>query len=660
MPGKTNQPNAADLARGRAVIEAISPEINCGRFRAKAVAGDEVEVSADIFQDSTDELAAVIRYRGPKGGKWKEAPLTHDVNDRWTGAFPVTEIGRHSYQLVAWTDHFATWARDLQTKAEAGQDVSVELEEGARLLEARLASVGAKDKKVLEKAIAAARGETGAKLSGITPRVTAVLAADVARVMSSNPDRADATSSDVLELTVDRERARFGAWYEFFPRSTGTKSKHGTFKTAAKQLPRIAGMGFDVIYLPPIHPIGKAFRKGKNNTLEAGPKDVGVPWAIGSDDGGHKDVHPELGTLEDFDDFVAAAASNGLEVALDFAIQCSPDHPWVKQHPEWFNHRPDGTIKYAENPPKKYQDIYPINFGTEDRVGLWTELKSVLDHWISHGVKIFRVDNPHTKAFPFWEWCINSILDEHPDVIFLAEAFTRPKVMQQLAKLGFTQSYTYFTWRNAKWEIEEYMTELTQTDMRHYFRPNFFANTPDILHEYLQIGGPPGFKVRLVLAALLSPSYGIYSGFELFENVPVKEGSEEYLDSEKYELKPRDFGTSDSLVPYITRINEIRQKHPALAQLTNLQFHQADKENVIIFSKTARGHDPILTVVNLNPFHWEEATISLDLEALGLSHDQAFEVHDLISETTFVWHGPHNYVRLDPHVEPAHIFRIRT
>ncbi|HET7483099.1 MAG TPA: alpha-1,4-glucan--maltose-1-phosphate maltosyltransferase, partial [Actinomycetota bacterium] len=414
------------------------------------------------------------------------------------------------------------------------------------------------------------------------------------------------------------------------------------------------------VYLPPIHPIGRAFRKGKNNTLEAGPKDVGVPWAIGSDEGGHKDVHPELGTIEDFDEFVAQASRLGLEVALDFAIQCSPDHPWVTDHPEWFNHRPDGTIKYAENPPKKYQDIYPINFDTSDREGLWTELKSVLDHWIAHGVKIFRVDNPHTKSFAFWEWCINAIKDEHPDVLFLAEAFTRPRVMQHLAKLGFSQSYTYFTWRNAKWELEEYMTELTQTEMRDYFRPNFFANTPDILHEYLQLGGPPAFKIRLVLAALLSPTYGIYSGFELFENVPLREGSEEYLDSEKYELKPRDFSQPDSLGGYITRINEIRQKHPALAQLTNLHFHTADKENVIVFSKTAAGHDPIVVVVNLNPFHWEEATLSLDLGALGLSHDEPFEVHDLISETTYVWHGPSNYVRLDPLAEPAHIFRLRT
>ncbi|HWL65535.1 MAG TPA: alpha-1,4-glucan--maltose-1-phosphate maltosyltransferase, partial [Actinomycetota bacterium] len=418
-------------------------------------------------------------------------------------------------------------------------------------------------------------------------------------------------------------------------------------------------LGFDVVYLPPIHPIGAAHRKGKNNTLSAGPDDIGVPWAIGSKDGGHKDIHPDLGTIEDFDSFVTEAGRLGLEVALDFAIQCSPDHPWVKEHPEWFTTRPDGSIQYAENPPKKYQDIYPIDFETNDRVGLWTELKSVLDHWISHGVKIFRVDNPHTKSFPFWEWVIGEITATDPGVIFLSEAFTRPKVMQHLAKLGFTQSYTYFTWRNEKWEIEEYLTELTQSEMAMYFRPNFFANTPDILHEYLQVGGPPAFKIRLILAALLSPSYGLYSGFELFENIPLREGSEEYLNSEKYELKHRDYNSGHSLVPYITRLNELRHKHPALAELTNLRFHNIDKDHLMCFSKTVAGYDPIVVVVNLNPFHWEEGTVNLDLGVLGIEEGQAFEVNDLLTDTTFVWHGSANYVRLDPFEEPAHIFRVR-
>ena len=610
-----------------------------------------MEISADIFRDSADLVQAVVRFRGPTDTKWREAPMTPLDNDAWEGSFTPTELGTYSFCIEAWTDRFGTWAGGLAKKVEAKQNVTLELEEGALLMESRLKGLGAADKKVITDAIASARAGESKK----------VLGAKVKAIMAANADRSDSvTSKPVLEVWVDRERARFGAWYEFFPRSTGTTKEHGTFKTAAKELPRIAGMGFDVVYLPPIHPIGKQFRKGRNNALEATTQDCGSPWAIGSSEGGHKDVHPELGTLKDFDEFVAQAGRLGLEVCLDFAIQCSPDHPWVTDHPEWFKHRPDGSIQYAENPPKKYQDIYPIDFSTSDREGLWTELKSVLDHWISHGVKIFRVDNPHTKSFAFWEWAIETIHEEHPEVVFLAEAFTRPKVMQTLAKLGFTQSYTYFTWRNEKWELEEYLTELTRTDMADYFRPNFFANTPDILHEYLQTGGPPAFKIRLILAALLSPSYGIYSGYELFENVPFKEGSEEYLYSEKYELKPRDFSTKDSLVPYITRVNEIRQKHPALSQLTNLTFHEIDKEYLLAFSKSAPGHDAILVIVNLNPFHFEEGTTNLDLSALGLSEGQAFEVHDLITDTTYVWSGAHNYVRLDPLAEPAHVFRVRS
>ena len=639
-----------DLKRGPIEIQCIRPQIDCGRYRAKAIVGDRVEITADVFRDSADLVTAVIRYRGPSDTRWHEAPMTSLGNDAWTGSFTPTELGVYRFYVEAWTDRFGTWARGLAKKVEAKQDVSVELEEGARMMEGRLKGLKGADKKVIEDAIASARAGESKK----------VLSAKVKGIIAANADLSDAvTSKPVLEIWVDRERARFGAWYEFFPRSTGTTTKHGTFKTATKELPRIAGMGFDVVYLPPIHPIGRQFRKGKNNTLESTATDVGSPWAIGGKEGGHKDVHPDLGTLEDFDDFVAQAGRLGLEVCLDFAIQCSPDHPWVTEHPEWFKHRPDGSIQYAENPPKKYQDIYPIDFSTDDKEGLWNELKSVLDHWIAHGVKIFRVANPHTKSFAFWEWVIETIHEEHPEVVFLAEAFTRPKVMQTLAKLGFSQSYTYFTWRNERWELEEYLTELTTTDMADYFRPNFFANTPDILHEYLQTGGPPAFKIRLVLAALLSPSYGIYSGFELFENVPVAEGSEEYLYSEKFQLKPRDYGREDSLVPFITRINEIRQKHPALSRLTNLTFHEMDKEYLLAFSKSTPGHDAILVIVNLNPFHWEEGTTNLDLDALGVEEGQAFEVHDLVTDTTYVWSGPHNYVRLDPLTEPAHVFRVR-
>jgi starch synthase (maltosyl-transferring) len=649
----------SQLKRGHVIVERVQPQIDCGRYRAKAVIGDRVTVSADIFRDGPAQLQAVIRFRAPDA-RWQETPMTHAGNDRWEGTFSPTDIGAYRYTIEAWTDHFGTWRRDFLKRVAAEQEVALELEEGALLIESRLKAVPASERKVLQAALDAIRSGKGPVSEADDPRILAGIDDEVAAIMARFADRSGSTTfKPMLELWADRERARFGAWYEMFPRSTGTKTKHGTFRTATKALQRVADMGFDVVYLPPIHPIGKTNRKGRNNTLTAGPKDVGSPWAIGSAEGGHKEVNPDLGTIDDFDSFVAATGRLGLEVALDFAIQCAPDHPWVKEHPEWFNHLPDGSIRFAENPPKKYQDIYPINFDTTDREGLWTELKSVLDHWIEHGVRIFRVDNPHTKALPFWEWVIEAIHDEHPDVIFLAEAFTRPKVMQSLAKAGFTQSYTYFTWRNTKYELTEYMTELTQTEMADYFRPNFFANTPDILHEYLQMGGPPAFKIRLVLAALLSPTYGIYSGFELFENVPVAEGSEEYLDSEKFELKPRDFTTSANLAPYITRINDIRRKNPALADLTNLSFHPVDKDDLIAFSKSSPGHDAILVIVNLNPFHWQEGTVQLDMEALGLEPWQSFEVHDLVTDTSYWWNGPANYIRLDPLDEPAHVFEVR-
>ena len=643
-----------DLIRGHVHIERVQPLIDCGRFRVKAIVGDEVEVAADIFRDGTDVLRAVIRYRGPTGKKWSEAPMAHTGNDRWAGVFSPAEIGIFRYAIEAWTDHFATWQRDLIKRIDAGQEVDLELEEGAVLIEGRLKSVPARARKTLANAVSVIRG-------GGEAAVAAAVDPEVLALMERHADRSGSTTTrPAFELTVDRERARFGAWYEFFPRSTGTTKKPGTLKTAARELRRIADMGFDVVYLPPIHPIGETNRKGKNNSLDPAPADVGVPWAIGSREGGHTAVHSDLGTIGDFDDFVEEAHRLGLEVALDFAIQCSPDHPWVKEHPEWFHHRPDGTIKYAENPPKKYQDIYPVNFDTPDKENLWRELKGVLDFWISHGVKIFRVDNPHTKAFTFWEWVINTLKEEHPDLIFLSEAFTRPKIMQALAKLGFTQSYTYFTWRTSKWELTDYLTELSRSEMASYFRPNFFTNTPDILHAFLQEGGPPAFKIRLALASLLSPSYGIYSGYELFENVPLRPGSEEYLHSEKYELRPRDFSTPGSLVPYIKRMNEIRQKHPALAQIANLHFHDVDKENLIAFSKSTSDGDAILVVVNLNPFHWEEGTVNVDLDAVGVDdHARPYEVHDLIGGQTFLWHGPWNYVRLEPD-EPAHVFEVRT
>ena len=647
------------LKRGHVVIERIWPAIDGGRYRAKTIAGDVFTVSADVYRDGTDMLQAVVRYRGPNDRRWSESTMAMVDVDRWSGSFVPTDIGVYRYAIEAWTDRFGTWRRDLIKRVGAGQDVDLELEEGALFIEARLGAVkGKKDKALLQTAVEAIRGPA-TDGSDDDPRIRAALDEAVLEVMRSHPDRSGSQASEeVLEVTVDRDRARFGAWYEFFPRSTGPPGKHGTFKTAAKELERIAAMGFDIVYLPPIHPIGTTNRKGKNNSLVAGPDDVGVPWAIGSADGGHTSVHPQLGTIDDFDDFVGVADRLGLEVCLDYAIQCSPDHPWVTEHPEWFHHRPDGTIKHAENPPKKYQDIYPINFDTENREELWRELKAVLDFWIEHGVRIFRVDNPHTKALPFWEWVIEELKSEHPDLILLAEAFTRPRVMQGLAKLGFTQSYTYFTWRNTKWELIDYLTELTTTEMADYFRPNFFANTPDILHEFLQTGGRPAFKIRLVLAALLSPTYGIYSGFELCENAPLHEGSEEYLHSEKYELKHRNYNVEGNIAPYITRVNEIRDKNPALAEFRNLHFHHTDKDNVMAFSKSSGGN-AILAVVSLNPWHWEEATVTLDLEMLGITDlARPFEVHDLLSDATYLWHGPFNYVRLEPE-SPAHIFEVR-
>ena len=649
------------LSRGNVVIERVEPEIDGGRFRAKAITGDEFEVSADILRDGPALLQAVLRFRGPGSRGWSESFMSHLGNDRWTGSFRPNEVGVWRYTIEAWTDHFGSWRRDMFKRVEAEQNVDLELEEGALLLEAHLKAVPVKKRAILQGAIETIRKRPrGKRAAGATdPRVAAALDERVAEVMAAHHMRTNSTMyAPVLELTVDPERARFGAWYEFFPRSTGNEGEHGTFQTAAKHLSYVADLGFDVVYLPPIHPIGTTYRKGKNNSMKPERGDVGSPWAIGSKDGGHKDVHPDLGTIEDFDAFVAEADRLGIDVALDYAIQCSPDHPWVTEHPEWFHHRPDGSIKHAENPPKRYQDIVPIDFDTEDREGLWLELKGVLEHWISHGVKVFRVDNPHTKAFPFWEWVIGELKGEHPELIFLSEAFTRPKVMRQLAKLGFTQSYTYFTWRNARWEIEEYLTELTRSEMRHYFRPNFFVNTPDILHEYLQRGGPAAFKVRLVLAALLSPSYGVYSGFEFFENVPVAEGSEEYLDSEKYELRHRRIGGSANLIPFVRRINEIRRENPPLARSAGLTFHSTDKDNLIAFSKTAEGSPPVLAVVNLNPFQWEEGTLTLDLGALGVEDGAGYSLTDLVTGDAYVWTGASNYIRLDPFQEPAHIFRV--
>ncbi|MGH8932076.1 MAG: alpha-1,4-glucan--maltose-1-phosphate maltosyltransferase [Egibacteraceae bacterium] len=648
--------------QGRVKIEQITPSVDNGRYAAKVVIGDRVVVGADVFREGHELPSAVVQYRGPSDVEWCSEPLERDVNDRWYGAFPVDQIGAWQFRILAWTDHYASWLDALLKKHAAGAtELDVEFEEGACLLERRR---GCPDtEKRLAEAARFLRGQSSflCGLPSVDERVE--LASDPALLaaLEAHPERLDPTLSHELPLWVDREAAQFSAWYEFFPRSEGaTATTSGTFADAAKRLAAIAEMGFDIVYLPPIHPIGRAFRKGRNNTLNPEPTDPGVPWAIGSEDGGHMSIHPDLGTIEDFDEFVAEAGRHELEIALDFAIQTSPDHPWAREHPEWFKHRPDGTIQYAENPPKKYQDIYPVDFDTTDFDNLRDELERVIRFWIAHGIRFFRVDNPHTKPLPFWEWLISRVHRDHPDVLFLSEAFTRPKMMKALAKLGFSQSYTYFAWRNTKKELVDYLTELSQTDTVDYFRPSFWTNTPDILTEYLQLGGPPAFKIRLVLAALLSPAYGIYSGFELYERVPLKPGSEEYLNSEKYQYKPRDWSDPDSLAPFIQKINRIRREHKAFRGLRNLRFHNIDSDQMLCFSKVEPNRaNPVLVVVNLDPHSLRESIVRLDLPQLGLEDVGPFEAYELIADRSYIWHGADNYVRLDPLVEPAHILRLR-
>ena len=603
-------------------------------------------------------LAAVLRYRHAGDEPWREVPMSLVENDRWQGSFVVDALGRYEYTVDAWVDRFASWRRDLSKKVGAGQDVSSELLEGAALVSAAIErrAPDAGDETVSESLRALATpGDSGR-------RVAAALSEELEAFMAARPDRRRATSFDrVLQVSVDRERARFGAWYEMFPRSAGPDpSRSATFAEAARMLPYVASMGFDVLYLPPIHPIGRSFRKGPNNSLTPMPDDPGSPWAIGSEEGGHTAIEPGLGTIDDFDAFVDAAAVQGLEIALDIAFQTSPDHPYVREHPDWFRQRPDGTIKYAENPPKKYQDIYPLNFDSAEWQALWYELKRVFEFWIEHGVKIFRVDNPHTKPFRFWEWALADLTRQHPDVILLSEAFTRPTVMKYLAKVGFTQSYTYFTWRNSKDELVEYFTELTRPPVSEYLRPNLFANTPDILHAYLQRGGRSAFQVRLVLAATLGASYGIYSGFELVENLPVHTGSEEYLDSEKYQIRVRDYQRADSLAELIGRINAIRRTHPALQHDSGLAFHRTDNGELLAYSKRSPdGRDLILVVVNLDPANMQHGFVQLPLVEWGVTPHATIEVADLLSGERYFWRGEWNYVRLDPQDRVAHVLQVQ-
>lgn len=649
---------ANEVNEKRVVIEGVKPEIDGGRFPIKRAVGDTVVVEADIFADGHDVLSAVLLYRKEDDRSWIEVPMEFLVNDRWRGSFVVTELGHYRYTIMAWVDRFKSWRQNLNKKVEAGQDVLADYLIGAEIIAKASQHTTKREARVMQKW---AESLNLAQMS-LSTKAKLALSEKVAVLMTKYPDREFATTyPKELVVAVDREKARFSTWYEIFPRSCASQpGKHGTFPDCEERLAYIAAMGFDVVYLPPIHPIGHTARKGKNNTPTAGPNDPGTPWAIGAEEGGHKAVHPQLGTLEDFRKFLAKARDYGLEVALDLAYQCSPDHPYVKQHPEWFRWRPDGTIQYAENPPKKYQDIYPLEFETEHPSELWQELKSIVLFWIEQGVRIFRVDNPHTKPFSFWEWLIDEVKKDYPDVIFLSEAFTRPKIMYQLAKLGFNQSYTYFAWRNTKWELTQYFTELTQTEVREYFRPNLWPNTPDILTEYLESGGRPAFMTRLVLAATLGANYGIYGpAFELCENRRRDTVTEEYLNSEKYELKHWETDRPDSLNDLITRVNRARRENLALQSDWNLHFHSVNNDQLICYSKqTEDRSNVILVIVNLDYRYKQSGWVELSLEKLGLKPEQAYQVHDLLTDARYRWHGTRNYVELNPQTIPAHLFRI--
>jgi starch synthase (maltosyl-transferring) len=649
---------------GRIPVVDVHPVVDCGRRPAKAVAGETFEVTATVFREGHDAVAANVVLRDPAGRPGPFTPMRalEPGTDRWGARVTPTSEGRWTYTVEGWSDPVGTWRHTAGIKIPAGIDTELVLTEGAQLHEKAAAGVPKGDERAAVLAAVDALRDEGRPAPA---RHAAALAPDVVAALDRFPLRELVSASRPLPLQVERERALFGSWYELFPRSEGAvvrpgePPRSGTFRTAAERLPAVAAMGFDVVYLPPVHPIGTAFRKGPNNSLSAGPDDVGSPWAIGSSEGGHDAVHPDLGTIDDFDHFVARARELRLEVALDFALQCSPDHPWVDKHPEWFAHRADGTIAYAENPPKKYQDIYPIAFD-EDFAGLVRETLRVLRHWMAHGVRIFRVDNPHTKPVVFWEKVIADVNRTDPDVIFLAEAFTRPAMMSTLGQIGFQQSYTYFTWRNDKAELTDYMMELSRKTAA-WTRPNFFVNTPDILHAYLQNGGRPAFETRAVLAATLSPSWGVYAGFELCESAPAKPGSEEYLDSEKYQLRPRDWAAAEaegrSLAPLLTTLNRLRRGHPALRQLRDITFHHVDNGTLLAYSKR-RDDDVVLVVVNLDPFHTQEATVSLNMPELGLSWHESFPVRDELTGETYHW-GRDNYVRLEPGRAPAHVLSLR-
>ena len=646
------KPSSVRVDRARVIIEGVQPEIDCGRFPIKRVVGEEVVVEADVFIDGHEALSCALLHKKKSATRWQHVLMEPLVNDRWRASFTVTELGRYQYTVVAWHDPFRGWVRDLRKRLDAGQDVTVDLQIGAQLVEEAAERVPRNGSSKLQNVARQLRGDV-AKAKNIA------LDDQLADLMTLYADRTHATQyAKQLEVIVDPVQARFSSWYEMFPRSAAGDGRHGTFKDVEEWLPHIAALGFDVLYFPPIHPVGETFRKGKNNSLTPTPDDVGSPWAIGGREGGHKDIHPELGTIKDFERLLQRARSMGIEIALDIAFQAAPDHPYVKKHPEWFRARPDGTIQYAENPPKKYQDIYPFDFDTEDAKGLWQELRSVFEYWVDHGVRIFRVDNPHTKPFPFWEWCITTLKAKHPELIFLSEAFTRPKVMYRLAKLGFNQSYTYFAWRHEKWDITEYFTELTTTSVREFFRPNLWPNTPDILTETLQTGGKPAFAVRLVLAGTLGASYGIYGpAYEHMEHVPREPGSEEYLNSEKYELRSWNLHSDASLAPLIAKVNRIRRENPALQHDHTLRFHNIENQNILAYSKR-HERNVILITANLDVRWSQSGWVQVPLREWGLDPTQPYLVEDLLNDKSYEWHGEWNYVELNPQLTPAHIFRI--
>jgi starch synthase (maltosyl-transferring) len=672
--------------RRRIIIEGVKPEIGGGRFPCKRVIGADVTVEADIFTDGHEAVTARLLSRFEKERRWREAVMDPLGNDRWRASFGVEKLGRYRYTVEAWLDPFKGWRRDMQKRLAAYQDVSVDLVIGGQLVEAAARRASGREARSL-KSIAERALDTSAD---ITERIRLIMGADVDELVARHPELDLATRYDLeLEVLVEPERASFSAWYELFPRSTAPEpGRHGTFADVQRRLDYVEELGFDTLYLPPIHPIGRSKRKGPNNRETAEPGDLGSPWAIGAEEGGHDAIHPELGTLDDFRRLVEAARRRGIEVALDIAFQVAPDHPWVAQHPEWFRARPDGSIQYAENPPKKYQDIYPFDFETTDWRALWDALAGVFEFWMEQGVYTFRVDNPHTKPFAFWEWCIERIRSKRPDVVLLSEAFTTPRRMERLAKLGFTQSYTYFAWRDTKQELIDYMHELTRTDVAEYFRPNFWPNTPDILTEALQTGGRPAFMSRVVLAATLTANYGIYGpAYELMEHEPREPGSEEYLDSEKYQIRQRDLERPDSLRHFIARLNRIRRANAALHDNRTLRFHSvqhdgAESEHLLAYTKSTAAapvtptgraiykyeefqppapgpdHNLILTVVNLDRDRTHSGWIQLPLRELGLREDVPIEVHDLLGDGRYTWRGAWNYVELDPAVVPAHIFRI--